>query len=90
MENGKVHIYNTTGSCILTVTTSTYPRGAGPQANDVLTLDPGDFDHTANTLTVSHGGLTATSAAGVAVTSASERTGGKTSERPRAWSGRAG
>jgi hypothetical protein len=62
---------NTLGSCILAVTTSTYPLGAGPQANDVLTLDPCDFDNTANTLTVSHGGLTATSAAGVAVMSAS-------------------
>jgi len=62
---------NTFGSCILAVTTSTYPLGAGPQANDGLTLDPCDFDNTTNTLTISHGGLTATSAAGVAVMSAS-------------------
>ena len=62
---------NTLGSCILAVTTSTYPLGAGPQATDVLTLHPCDFDNTDNTLTVSHGSLTATSAAGVAVASAS-------------------
>ena len=62
---------NTFGSCILAVTTSTYSLRAGPQANDVLTLDPCDFDNTDNTLTVSHGGITATSAAGVEVTSAS-------------------
>jgi hypothetical protein len=61
----------TLGSCLLAVTTSTYPLGAGPQATDVLTLDPCDFDNTDNTLTVSHGGLTATSAAGVAVASTS-------------------
>jgi len=62
---------NTFGSCMLTVTTSTYPPGAGPQATDVLTMDPCDFDNTANTLTVSHDSLTATSAAGVAVAGAS-------------------
>ena len=62
---------NTFGSCILAVTTSTYPPGAGPQVTDVLTLDPCDFDNTDNTLTVSHGGLTATSAAGIAVANAS-------------------
>jgi hypothetical protein len=61
----------TLGSCSLAVTTSTYPLGAGPQATDVLTLNPCDFDNTDNTLTVSHGSLTATSAAGVAVASAS-------------------
>ena len=61
----------TLGSCLLAVTTSTYPPGAGPQASDVLTLDPCDFDNTDNTLTVSHGGLTATSAAGMAIASAS-------------------
>jgi hypothetical protein len=57
---------NTFGSCILAVTTSTYPLGAGPQATDVLTLNQCDFDNTDNTLTVSNGSLTATSAAGVA------------------------
>jgi hypothetical protein len=62
---------NTFGSCILAVTTSTYPQGAGPQVTDVLTLHPCDFDNNANTLTVSNGSLTATSAAGVAVASAS-------------------
>jgi hypothetical protein len=62
---------NTFGSCLLVVTTSTYPLGAGPQATDVLTLHPCDFDNTDNTLTVSNGSLTATSTAGVAVASAS-------------------
>src|SRR5215470_9807975 len=56
----------TLGSCRLAVTTSTYPPGAGPQATDIFTLDSCDFDNTDNTLTVSHGGLTATSAAAVA------------------------
>ena len=54
---------NTFGSCILAVTTSTYPLWAGPQANDVLAMDPCDFKNTGNTLTVSHGGFTATLAA---------------------------
>src|SRR5438093_634290 len=31
---------NRFGSCILTVTTSTYLVGAGPQANSVMTLSP--------------------------------------------------
>jgi hypothetical protein len=62
---------NTFGSCILAVTTSTYPQGAGPQVTDALTLHPCDFDNTDNTLTVSNGSLTTTSAAGVAVASAS-------------------
>ena len=49
------------GSCILTVTGSTYTTGAGPQAGEVITLDPCDFDDTNRTLTVAHGGITATS-----------------------------
>ena len=40
---GKAAGTNTLGSCILAVTTSTYPLGAGPQATDVLTLHPCDF-----------------------------------------------
>jgi hypothetical protein len=48
-------------SCILTVTTSTYGSGAGPQVGDVITLDPCDFDSENKRLTVSNGDLTATS-----------------------------
>ena len=31
-------------SCVLTVITSTYGSGAGPQVGEVITLDPCDFD----------------------------------------------
>ena len=48
-------------SCILTVGTSTYAPGTGPQVNDVITLDPCNFDSTNRTLTVSNGPITATS-----------------------------
>ena len=54
---------NSFGSCILTVT-SGYPAGAGPQVGDVITLSPCNFDSTAKTLTVTHGTITITSAAG--------------------------
>ena len=52
---------NRFGSCILTVGTSTYAPGAGPQVNDVITLNPCTFDSSTNTLTVSNGPITATS-----------------------------
>jgi hypothetical protein len=52
---------NRFGSCILTVGTSTYAPGTGPQVNDVITLNPCDFDSTNRTLTVSNGPATATS-----------------------------
>jgi hypothetical protein len=52
---------NRFGSCILTVNTSTYAPGTGPQVNDVITLDPCTFDSTNFTLTVSNGSITATS-----------------------------
>jgi len=58
---------NVVGSCILTVTTSTYSPGTGPQVNDVLTLDPCDFDNADNTLSVTNGTITATSAPAVTV-----------------------
>ena len=54
---------NRFGSCILTVTTSSYSANAGPQKNDMITLEPCDFDSDADTLTVSNRSLTATSAA---------------------------
>jgi hypothetical protein len=43
---------NRFGSCILTVGTSIYAPGTGPQVNDVITLSPCNFDSTNNTLTV--------------------------------------
>ena len=52
---------NRFGSCILTVGTSTYAPETGPQANDVMTLNPCDFDSTNRTLKVSNGPITATS-----------------------------
>ena len=54
---------NTFGPCVLTVT-SGYPAGKGPQVGDVITLSPCNFDSTAKTLTVTHGTITITSAAG--------------------------
>ncbi len=56
---------NVFSSCTLTVTTSTYPPGTGPQVHDVLTLDPCDFDNADNTLSVTNGTITATSAPAV-------------------------
>jgi hypothetical protein len=53
-------------SCILTVTTSTYPVGSGPQMGEVITLDPCDFDSDRETLTISNRNLTATSTVAVA------------------------
>jgi hypothetical protein len=50
------------GSCILTVTTSTY--SAGPQRNDIITLNPCTYNSSDNTLTVTNLGLTVTSAPG--------------------------
>ena len=52
---------NRFGSCILLVGISTYAPGAGPQVNDVITLNPCTFDSTNSTLTVSNGSITATS-----------------------------
>jgi len=56
---------NVFGSCILTVTGSTYATGAGPQVNDVITLNPCDFNSSDHTLSVTNGTITATSAAAV-------------------------
>ena len=52
---------NRFGSCILTVASSTYTPGAGPQVNDVIILNPCNFDSTNLTLTVSNGPNTITS-----------------------------
>src|SRR5262245_10423688 len=52
---------NRFGSCILVVITSTYSPGTGPQVNDVITLNPCNFDSTNLTLTVSNGSNTLTS-----------------------------
>ena len=66
---------NKFGSCTLTVTDSKYSADAGPQINDVITLDPCDFDRDANTLTVSKGNVTATSAAATTATGTGCSTG---------------
>ena len=58
---GRASGSNRFGSCILTVSTSTYAPETGPQANDVMTLNPCDFDSTNRTLKVSNGPITATS-----------------------------
>jgi hypothetical protein len=59
---------NTFGNaCTLTVTTSTYAIGAGPQLNDVIRLDPCDFDIPNKTLLVGNGTTTAVSSPGVPV-----------------------
>ena len=57
---------NRFGSCILTVGSSTYASGTGPQVNDVITLSRCDFDSTNRTLTVSNGSITATSSPAIA------------------------
>src|SRR5712691_7150727 len=49
---GRASGSNRFGSCILTVGTSTYAAGTGPQVNDVMTLSPCNFDSTNRTLTV--------------------------------------
>lgn len=58
---GTVTGSNRFGSCILTVGSSTYTPGTGPQVNDVITLSQCDFDSTNRTLTVSNGSITTTS-----------------------------
>jgi hypothetical protein len=57
---------NRFGSCILTVGSSKYDAGTGPQVNDVITLNPCNFDSTNRTLTVSNGSITATSSPAIA------------------------
>jgi hypothetical protein len=57
---------NRFGSCILTVGTSTYAPGTGPQGNDVIPLNPCTFDSTNRTLTVSNGSSTAISSPAIA------------------------
>jgi hypothetical protein len=54
---------STFGSCILTVTSSTYASGVGPQANAVITLEPCTVDSATNVLTVSNGAITVRGAA---------------------------
>ena len=57
---------NTFGSaCTLTVTASTYTIGAGPQVNDVIRLDPCDFDIPNKTLLIGNSTTTATSSPAV-------------------------
>jgi len=56
---------NTFGSCTLTVTTSTYVSGTGPQVNDVINLSTCNFDIPNKTLVVGNGTTTATSSPAV-------------------------
>lgn len=56
---------NTFGSCTLTVLTSTYAIGTGPQVNDAIKLDPCDFDIPNKTLLVGNGTTTMTSSPAV-------------------------
>ena len=52
---------NVFGSCTLTVTTSTYVSGTGPQVNDAINLSTCNFDIPNKTLVVGNGTITATS-----------------------------
>ena len=59
---------NTFGNaCTLTVQTSTYTIGTGPQVNDVIRLLPCDFDISNKILLVGNGTITATSSPAVPV-----------------------
>jgi len=53
-------------SCILTVANSSYTVGTGPQMEEVITLDPCDFDSDRQTLTVSNRGRPSPSTVAVA------------------------
>src|SRR6266852_1038162 len=55
---------NQFGSCILTITSSTYASGVGPQVNKVITLDPCTVDSATNVLTASNGAISARGAVG--------------------------
>jgi hypothetical protein len=52
-------------ACTLTVTSSTYAIGAGPQVNDAIKLAPCDFDIPNKTLLIGNGTTTATSSPAV-------------------------
>jgi hypothetical protein len=59
---------NTFGNaCTLTVQTSTYAIGAGPQVDDVIKLQPCDFDIPNKTLLIGNGTTTATSSPAVPI-----------------------
>jgi hypothetical protein len=55
---------NQFGSCILTITSSTYASGVGPQVNEVITLNPCMVDSATNVLTAQNGTITARGAVG--------------------------
>src|SRR5439155_27070524 len=63
--NGIATGTNTFGSCTLTVTTSTYVSGTGPQVNDAIRLNTCDFDIPNKTLVVGNGTTTVTSSPAV-------------------------
>jgi len=56
---------NVFGSCTLTVTTSTYVSGTGPQVNDAIKLSTCDFDIPNKTLVVGNSTTTVTSSPAV-------------------------
>jgi hypothetical protein len=62
---GTAEGFSTFAPCVLTVGTSTYDVGTGPQANDVIRLELCDFDTSSDTLIVGNGTVTAVSAPGV-------------------------
>ena len=74
-SGGTANGTNRFGSCILTVVTSTFAAGAGPQGGDVITLDPCDFDSELLTLTVSNRDLTTTSTVATACSPGNVGTG---------------
>ena len=51
--------------CVLTVTFSTYAASTGPQADDIISLTPCDFDTASQTLIVGNGTISQISAPGV-------------------------
>ena len=63
--NGVATGTNVFGSCTLTVTTSSYVSGTGPQVNDVIRLNTCNFDIPNQTLVVGNGTTTETSSHGV-------------------------
>lgn len=64
-SNGIATGTNTFGSCSLTVTTSTYVSGTGPQVNDAIRLNTCDYDIPNKTLVVGNGTTTVISSPAV-------------------------
>ena len=56
---------NSVNPCVLSVTSSTYASGTGPQANDTIMLTPCDVDRSNKTLIIGNGTITEISAPAV-------------------------